>query len=116
MFGKLSFSEHQWLAEVKYCDVRVETPLLPILRVLGQIADRVALLSVFLGEVVVPGPHCDVLGRGGNAVSGSEDMISGQEGTSTESLFPRYRQADLPGIFIHLNILSVYHPSSNLEV
>ena len=71
-------------------------------------ADRVPHLPVYLGVVVVPGPHCDVLGGETlSAVSGSENLLSGEDGASTASLATvRHGQSDLPGIFISLNINS----------
>ena len=87
IFGKLAFSEHEWLTEVKYCDVLIMLDLLVVLGVLRLAADRVAHLPVSLGPVVVPGPHCDVLGRLTlSTVSGSENLLSGEDGASTASL------------------------------
>ena len=79
---------------MKHRDILIIFRLLAVVRVLRLVADRVAQLSVFLGEVVVAGPHCDVLGRETDrAVSGSDNLVSGEDGTSTESLVPRYIQA-----------------------
>ena len=84
IFGKLAVIEHEWLAEVKYCDVLIKFRLVVELGVLRLTTDRVALLPVYQGVVVVPGPHCDVLGGLKlSAVSGSENMISGEDGAST---------------------------------
>ena len=108
---KLAFTEFQWLTEVKYCDVLIIFRLLVVLRVLCLIADRMALLPIFLGEVVFPGPHCDVLSmETESAVSGSEDLISGEDGTSTGSLVSRHGQSDMPGILILLNMRSANNP------
>ena len=102
IFGKLAVSEHQWLTEVKYCDVLIMSRLLVVLGVLRLAADRVPHLPVYLGVVVVPGPHCDVLGGETlSAVSGSENLLSGEDGASTASLATaRYGQSDLPRIFM----------------
>ena len=82
---KLAFTEFQWLTEVKYCNVLISCCLV-VLRVLRLTADRVSHLPVFLGVVVVSGPHCDVLSMvTASAMSGSEDFISGEDGASTGS-------------------------------
>ena len=89
---KLAFTEFQWLTEVKYCDILIIFYLAK-LGVFRLVADRVALLPVFLGKVVVPGPHCDVLGMcQDSAVSGSQDLICGEDGTSTGSDVSRHGQ------------------------
>ena len=87
---KLACTEFQWLTEMKYCDVVISC-FLVVLRVLRLTADRIFHLPVFLGEVVFPSPHCDVLSMETySAVGGSEDLISGEDGTSTGSLEPRH--------------------------
>ena len=61
LFGKLAFTEHEWLTEVKYCDVLIMSRLPVELGVLRLAADGVALLPVYRGPVVVPGPHGQTL-------------------------------------------------------
>ena len=109
---KLACTKLERLTEVKYCDVLIKFGLLVVLGVLRLTTDRVALLPVYLGVVVVPGPHCYTLHIViFSAVSGSEDLVSGEDGASTASLATaRYGQSDLPRIFISLNI----HSANNL--
>ena len=112
---KLACTKLERLTEVKYCNVLIIFRLFVVLRVLRLIADRMFHLPIFLGIVVFPGPHCDVLGMEmESAVSGSEDLISGEDGTSTGSLEPRHRQSDMPGIFIPLYMLSSNNTSASV--
>ena len=112
IFGKLAVSEHEWLTEVKHCDILVKFNLLVVLGVLRLTADRVPHLPVFLGDVVVPGPHCDVLGGVIlSAVSGSENLLPGKDGTTTNLVRASHRQSDLPRIFIFLNL----HSANNIR-
>ena len=82
--------------------------LLVVLGVLRLAADRVPHLPVSLADVVVPGPHGDVLGgERDSAVSGSENLLSGEDGASTATAIiatARYGESDLPRIFIPLQI------------
>ena len=102
---KLAFTEDQWLTEVKNCDIQIIFRRLVVVRVLCLAADRVAQLSAFLGEVVVAGPHCDVLSRETErTVSGSENLLSAEDGTSTGSLEARHGQSDMPGKLISQHV------------
>ena len=102
---------------MKYCDVLIIYRRLVVLGVLRLIADRVSHLPIFLPIVVFTGPHCDVLGMVvDSAVSSSEDLISGEDGTSTGSLKFWHRQSDMPGIFIFLNMLSSNNPGASVGI
>ena len=93
---------------MKYCNVLIIFHFLVVFGVLRLAADRVPHLPVYLGVVVVPGPHCDVLGGVmDSAVSGSENLLSGEDGATTARLRTvRYGQSDLPRIFSSLSKIS----------
>ena len=97
---------------MKYCNVLIIFHFLVVFGVLRLAADRVPHLPVYLGVVVVPGPHCDVLGGETlSAVSGSENLLPGNDGPTTHIVSASFGQSDLPRIFISLNNL----PANNIR-